>query len=170
MLRRLSIGLAASDIALAPLPTRAQGLEEYPIGKNCVNDREIFRIVCRCKELRPLIVFSEKLAMDRVQICFSKMRLKTIALFGFSSAVLAWSAGPAVAQFGAPSGIGDTTAQVQEILDQVKAIGIVDGEAIAGKTKEACDALAKADPLLEMVDDSEVKTSFSELKKILECN
>jgi len=38
-----------------------------------------------------------------------------------------------------------------------------------GKTKEACDVLAKADPLLKMVNDSEVKQTASELKKILEC-
>ena len=98
------------------------------------------------------------------------MRIKTTALLGVSTAVLALSAGSAFAQFGAPSGMGDTTAQVRQILDQVKAIGIVDGKAVADKTKEACDALAKADPLLEMVDDSEIKTSYSELKKILECN
>ena len=98
------------------------------------------------------------------------MRLKTAAFVGFTSILISLSAGSAFAQFGVPSGMGDTTAQVKKIIDQVKKMGIVDGKAIAGKTKEACDALAKADPLLKMVDDSEVKKSVSELKKILECS
>lgn len=98
------------------------------------------------------------------------MRFKTTAFLGLSSAMVALSAGTAFAQFGAPSGMGDTSAQVRQIIDTVKEIGIVDGKAVAGKTKEACDALAKADPLLKMVDDAEVKQTVSELKKILECS
>ena len=66
--------------------------------------------------------------------------------------------------------MGDTTAQVRQIIDTAKKIGIVDGKAVAGKTKEACDALAQADPLLKMVNDAEVKQTVSELKKILECS
>ena len=99
-----------------------------------------------------------------------RMRLKITAFVGLSSATLALSAGSAFAQFGAPSGMGDTSAQIRKIIDTVKEIGIVDGKAIAGKTKEACDALAKADPLLKMVNDAEVKKSVSEVKKILECS
>ena len=98
------------------------------------------------------------------------MRLNSLLVAGCSAAVLSVSTGAALAQFGAPSGMGDTTAQVRKILDQVKAIGIVDGKAVAGKTQEACDVLAKADPLLKMVNDSEVKQTAAELKKILECN
>ena len=98
------------------------------------------------------------------------MRLKTTAFVGLSSAMLALSAGSAFAQFGLPSGMGDTSAQVRKIIDTVKEIGIVDGKAVAGKTKEACDALAKAKPLLKMVGDKEVKKSVSELKKILACS
>ena len=98
------------------------------------------------------------------------MRLNTAAFVGLSSALVALSASAAVAQFSAPSGMGDTTAQVRQIIDTVKKIGIVDGKAVAGKTKEACDALAQADPLLKMVNDAEVKQTVSELKKILECS
>lgn len=97
------------------------------------------------------------------------MNIKSLVAVGCSAALLSVTAGSALAQFSAPSGAGDTTAQVRQILDQVKAIGIVDGKAVAGKTKEACDVLAKADPLLKMVNDSEVKQTASELKKILEC-
>ena len=100
---------------------------------------------------------------------FFSMNIKSLVAAGCSAALLSVTAGSALAQFSAPSGAGDTTAQVRKILDQVKAIGIVDGKAIAGKTKEACDVLAKADPLLKMVNDSEVKQTASELKKILEC-
>ena len=101
---------------------------------------------------------------------FFRMRLKITSFIGLSSAMLALSAGSALAQFGAPSGMGDTSAQVRKIIDTVKEMGIVDGKAVAGKTKEACDALAKADPLLKMVDVAELTKSVSELKNILECS
>ena len=47
ILRRLSIGLLASAIAIATFPPEAQALEEYPTGHRCINKKEIFRIVCR---------------------------------------------------------------------------------------------------------------------------
>ena len=101
---------------------------------------------------------------------FSEMRLNIAAFVGLSSSLVVLSSSSAVAQFSAPSGMGDTTAQVRQIIDTVKKIGIVDGKAVAGKTKEACDALAQADPLLKMVNDAEVKKTVSELKEILECS
>ena len=88
-----------------------------------------------------------------------------------TSAAIAVTAGGSFAQFGAPSGsISGGATQVRKILDQVKSIGLVDGKAIKGKTKEACDMLSKADKLLSTINDAELKKTASELKKILECS
>ena len=92
--------------------------------------------------------------------------LKAGALAAASTAVLS---GAAIAQLGGAPGVGDQAAQVRKILDQVKAIGIVDGKAVAGKTEEACSMLAKADSLLKVANDADLTKTASELKKILEC-
>ena len=98
----------------------------------------------------------------------SAMLLKVAAA---TTAAIAVSAGSSFAQFGAPSGgIPGGAAQVRKILDQVKELGIVDGEAIQGKTKEACDMLSKADKILSTINDADLNASAAEIKSILECS
>ncbi len=88
-----------------------------------------------------------------------------------ATAAIVFSAGSSFAQFGAPGGgLPGGAEQVRKILDQVKSIGIVDGKAIKGKTKEACDMLSKADKLLSTLNDADLKKTASEVKKILECS
>ena len=97
----------------------------------------------------------------------SAMLLKVAAA---TTAAIAVSASASLAQFGAPSGgMPGGAAQVRKILDQVKSIGIVDGKAVKGKTKEACDMLSKADKLLSTFNDADLKKTAAEVKKILEC-
>tara|TARA_B100001964_G_scaffold71101_1_gene80651 strand:+ start:827 stop:1153 length:327 start_codon:yes stop_codon:yes gene_type:complete len=97
----------------------------------------------------------------------SAMLLKVAAA---TTAAVAVTASASFAQFGAPSGgIPGGAAQVRKILDKVKSLGIVDGKAIKGKTKEACAMLSKADKLLSTFDDKDLKKTAAEIKKILEC-